>query len=391
MRHQIKKQFFLLTWSIFVFFAVFTGLFLYTNFINISPSSSLGRDYLAFWSASKLTLAGHPELAFDQDQLRSVARSVDKNIGIFGWFYPPTFQLLIIPIGIIEYRISFLAFIACTFLLFIISARKIQPDNNYIFAILGFPAIYVAVTFGQNSLLTATLAMLGLFYLNKNQVLAGALIGLLTIKPHLALLFPMALIIGGYWRSLITAGVTAILMIVLSIIELGTATWQAFLSNISVATSQLESGLLRWNVMTSTFANVRLLHGSTSLAYTLHIAMACIFTSGMIYVWRSSKDMALRGASLALATLNISPYMYDYELTWLAIPLLFLTARAKTKGWDKNETTILALVWTFPLVNALLELTELLKFSIAPIVELSALILIIKKSHREAFTKPINN
>jgi len=57
-------------------------------------------------------------------------------------------------------------------------------------------------------LLTAALAGAALLSLERRPILAGVFIGLLAIKPHLALLFPVALIAIGAWRTLLAAAVT---------------------------------------------------------------------------------------------------------------------------------------------------------------------------------------
>ena len=44
-----------------------------------------------------------------------------------------------------------------------------------------------------------------LLQLEARPLLAGLLLGLLTYKPHFGLLFPIALMFGGYWRALFAA------------------------------------------------------------------------------------------------------------------------------------------------------------------------------------------
>ena len=63
---------------------------------------------------------------------------------------------------------------------------------------------------------------------------------------------------------------------------------------------------------------------SVPLAYALHALVASGFLAAMLLVWHRSRDPLLRGASLAIACLACTPYAYEYELTWLAIPLLLL-------------------------------------------------------------------
>ncbi|WP_443798111.1 glycosyltransferase 87 family protein, partial [Burkholderia vietnamiensis] len=60
----------------------------------------------------------------------------------------------------------------------------------------------VALLAGQTSLASAALAGLGLLALNRRPVAAGICFALLTVKPQIAVLFPLALLCAAQWRAL---------------------------------------------------------------------------------------------------------------------------------------------------------------------------------------------
>ncbi len=375
-----KKRLQLFSWAFFVFSALFSGQFLFNNFISSNVQAPKpGRDFVAFWAASHLAKTGNAERSYDFESINSIAKSIDPETGSFGWFYPPTYQAITFPLSYIDYKASYFTFIFSTLLLFFISAKILSKKQAGAFIILAFPAIMVNIAFGQNSLLTAAIAALGMATLDKRPVIAGILLGILSIKPHLAILFPLAMALGRYWTALIAFVSTALAIIIASVMLLGQQVWVEFFKNIDSPALWLETGRIPWRIMTSPFANARLLGGSIETAYIIQGVFSFSLLATMIYIWIKTTDSALRGSILILATLGFSPYMYDYELTWLAIPLILLSVRGMEKGWLPKEKEILIFLWLVPLISFILRLTIPGSISIAPIAELLLLTLLIVK------------
>ena len=253
--------------------------------------------------------------------------------------------------------------------------------------IIAFPAVYLCIIYGQNSLITAALAMLAIHCLNRHQILAGLLAGLLATKPQLAVLFPLAFLAGSYWRAFTAAAATQLMLIICSLHYLGPATWRAFLGSASQPRIWLESGMLSWEKMISVFAFCRILGADTTLAYVLHGLVALGFIAAMLHVWRRSNDMHLRGSSLILATLATSPYVQEYEQVWLAIPLLLLTREGVLRGWLPWQREALLLGWLTPLFNWMLTAPEGQQASpVTLIVELALLAVTLRAMRRPLAT-----
>jgi hypothetical protein len=177
-------------------------------------------------------------------------------------------------------------------------------------------------------------------------------VGLLVIKPHLAILFPVALLAIGAWRSILAAAVTACGLMAAGTVVLGEATFKAWLASIATAQLLLENGGLPWEKMPTVFALARLLHAPIRVAYGLHIAVAVAATTVVWRVWRQSQDWQLRGAVLMVATFLISPYVFDYDLVWLAFPVAWMAIIGMRDGWLASERELLVVAWAFPLVMA---------------------------------------
>ena len=118
--------------------------------------------------------------------------------------------------------------------------------------------------------------------IERRPALAGVLIGLLTYKPHLGLLFPIALIAGGHWRAFATATIAAVLIAAASWLVFGSESWNAFFASIG-HTSQafLSDGWADWSKLHTAFGLTRTLGGSETLAWTMQIAVALLAAVGV--------------------------------------------------------------------------------------------------------------
>ena len=67
-----------------------------------------GSDFITFWAASHLALTGEPAAAFDMARIVAAEKiAVPANDGIFLWHYPPSFQLVILPLSLLPYLAAY--------------------------------------------------------------------------------------------------------------------------------------------------------------------------------------------------------------------------------------------------------------------------------------------
>lgn len=340
------------SWIFLVIFTLFLGTLIHESFISTTAKDPRpDRDFITFYAAAELAEAGRSVDAYDLNKMYAAEKAVWAKSEKYAWFYPPTFHAFVKPLVLLDYKPAFALFMLLTLGLYVYAARRLALNFNILFPVLAFPAVLVNLIYGQNAFLTASLAMLAFLHLTKKPWLSGVFIGLLVIKPQMAVLFPVMLICGRHWQAFIAAAMTAAVTCAASTWAIGMDSWPAFFDSLTAARSYLESGQLRWSQMISLFSDIKQLGGSTALAYDIHIIHAAILTALCAHVWLASKDMALRASALVLATLHFSPYMYDYELVWLAIPLILLSLRGIELGWIRFERELLLLAWLFPFID----------------------------------------
>ena len=122
---------------------------------------------------------------------------------------------------------------------------------------------------------------------------------LLTFKPHLGLLFPIALIAGREWRVLVTATIVASAMACASWLAFGADTWHTFVGNIG-HTSQafLSEGTADFKVQT-VFGLTRTLGGSEPVAWSLQAMVTLAAAAAVAALRRSSVRYEIKGSRLA--------------------------------------------------------------------------------------------
>jgi hypothetical protein len=210
---------------------------------------------------------------------------------------------------------------------------------------------------------------------------AGVFVGLLTIKPQLGMLLPIALICGREWRALGAAIVTAIVFLGLGMAVLGIDSLRAFLHGLplfSVWAAQATDLLV---VTPTVFSFLRLLGLPYFPALAVHGLVAAAVAVSVAWTWRKCREFSLRAAVLVVGTLLISPYIVDYDLAWLALPLAWFCGYAMRRGWRAGEREILVLLWLLPIL--LVPIHSILGLQLAPFAMLAFLLLLLRRVHEE--------
>jgi hypothetical protein len=303
-------------------------------------------DVLAFWGAGKAVLAGAPHAAYDL----AWQERVQTSAGFEGWYAfvnPPPFLLVAAPFAALPYPAAWLAWVATTYAAWAALAARAFPRLWPL--ALAFPGALIAAGHAQNGFVTGALLVGGVALLGRRPVLAGALLGALIVKPHLALLVPFWLAAGGQWRAFLAAGASAAGLLALSWLAFGSPTmlaytdsWQASAAIMRVADADF---LLR---MATPYAQARLFAGETA-ALVVAGAIALAMLALVVRSWRRfGNDPLASGALMLAATALASPYLFNYDLPFLVLPLLWLVREGLRDGFRPWEKLILAALWFAP-------------------------------------------
>ncbi|TGN94379.1 glycosyltransferase family 87 protein [Burkholderia sp. USMB20] len=350
----------------------------------------LAMDFSPIWSAARLAAHGHAIDAWHFPSLFAIEKlaipTMNAADGSLPWLYPPTMLLFVLPLGWLPYMFALVLWIGVTYALFAVTIRATVQRDAALLCALAFPGAFLAVIVGQTSLLTATLAGCGLLMLNRRPVIAGICFGLLTMKPQMAILFPLALLCAAQWRALAAWAATIAGGCALSTLAFGLGAWFAFAHGIHDAAQLVGAGHARLARMPTVFALATLAGWPAYVARGLQLLSAATAAIAVVYAWRGACSYALRAATLACACLIVSPYLYDYDLTWYGLVIAWYARYAWTHGWRRFDREWLLLMWVMPLAG--LVLVPHLSFQFMPLVTLASLALLVSRIAQERHDVP---
>lgn len=355
----------------------------------IDPAGSpVGADFLSFYAASALALGDRVADVY-RPALHHAAQAalVGRPVDYAAFFYPPPFLLVCLPLALVPYLAALAAWIGATGAAFVIVLRRFLAGTNAgLVAILAFPAVLLNAGHGQNGFLTTALLGGMALALGPRPILAGLLIGGLAIKPHLAILLPFGLMFLGAWRAIGAAAVAGLALCAASWLILGVEAWQGFSTVSTLARSALESELVGSAKMVSVFAAFRLLGAGLATAYA---AQAAVFALVLVALWRLARarpDPLAFGVAMVAATSLASPFLLDYDLTLLAVPLAWLLREANRDGFRPWEQAGMIAAFLLPLFARSIALG--LSLPLAPPVLFILSWLVLRRAHATCAKAP---
>jgi hypothetical protein len=340
---------------------------------------NIGRDFVAFHSAASLTMNGLAADTYDHEAIRAAQREViGAPVNFFPWFYPPPMLILVAPLALLPYFAALAFWLLAPLIALLLAIRRYTASAWASAAVLIFPGTAQSLLAGQNGVLSALIIVSGLLNLERRPVLAGAFLGALSYKPQMAAAVFAALLIGRYWRALAAALAVAILLAAASVVVLGLDPWLAFLRESQVARTFVENGRLPWMVMCTVFAAARLAGVDVPVAYALQAGVTCGALFALFVVWkRRDIPLAARAAVLVTVIPLTTPYAFGYDLTVLALALIWLARTGFETGLRRGELLVLAIAWVVPSAGAVL--AGLSGVLLAPVVLIALLGVLLRR------------
>ncbi len=322
---------------------------------------ALNMDFRVFWAAARLALSGDALAVFDQARL-----SAEHGVGTetrMPWLYPPGALTLVLPFGALSFSAAFvlwtvlsLTLLALALLPFIGGSRPL-----WIAAALA-PAYLPALVIGQTSLLWMAGLVAALAALNARRwVLAGVLIGCLTLKPQLGMMIPIALFAAGAWRTMFAATATAIILAGLPTLLYGIEYWLLLSAVIAEQGQIMIAQIGKLDLMVGPLALLASLGVPPDLAIKLQWLISAGSGLAVFLLWRSSRiGPDVKAAGLLSAILLSAPYLWYHEVALMAGIGLFLL-RAGILTANPAQFLLLVLFWLgagLQAINVFLDFTS---------------------------------
>ena len=314
------------------------------------PGKPMALDFDAFWAAGRLAVNGHAKQAYDNAAIEATERAATLMApGYLAFYYPPTALLLCLPLGLLGFTAALAAFLTAEMALLLAALRRILPQPWAWLPLLSFPGFVMNGLSGQNAPLSAACFAGAAIWLDSKPVLAGICLGGLVCKPQLAVCVPVALLAARRIRALLACGATALVFSLVSWLAFGAAAWRGFLANAPNARADIETIAIKWPKLQSFFGAVRLGGGGNGSAYAVQavVSVAALALLARL-AWRRPGG-GIEAALMVTTALLFTPFLYDYDLAILAVPMAWLMAEAQRTGWKPWEKILLLILFLTPL------------------------------------------
>jgi len=211
-------------------------------------------DFSHIWVSGILAGPEDPALVYNAltfSATRADLGGADACIVINHFVYPPTYLFFTYPLGLMPYVAAFAAWTVVTLLLYLVAIYLIVPRPIAILVALSPFPVFFNFFLGQNGFLLAGSIGLSLALMERRPRLSGVLLGLLTFKPQIGILFPFALLISRKWRVVVNAMATSVVLILISMVVFGYQGWPSFIHGLvdrgpSLSLISQESMRLEW-------------------------------------------------------------------------------------------------------------------------------------------------
>ena len=308
-------------------------------------------DFLVFWTAARAPPASiYDVAALTHAQAWAVVDLQDKR----PFAYPPTFLLLIEPFGRLPLLPALLAWSALGIGAFCAVSRQLVGRAWPL--MLVSPAFICAAATGQVTFIVGAGLMAGVLLAPKRPLLAGLAFGLVaTLKPQAALMVPLALMVGGHWRVLLTATLCGAAVGGASL-ALHRELWSQWLNVLPAFSRIIETDA--WDISIGVtpriFAHQMGLQGTPGEIAIIAVG-AALGVAAVVAAFRRTAPVQRYGA-LCVGYLLVSPYALWYELALLqpvAVALL-LQRDWKSRGAGVVAYTLFGRIFAVAAVAVLL-------------------------------------
>jgi len=282
------------------------------------------------------------------------------NGGEMLWSYPPHFNLFVSPLSLLPLSVSYALFMVVTLTFYVLVIRALAGPTFHTIAVLFLPLVVVIIRSGQNSFITGGLIAFTCLLVLRQSRWSGLPLGLMAIKPHLALGVGIWSLLDRRW-DLAALSLTVVAVVsLLATVAFGTAVWSTSLTAVARTADLLIEGRFPLFRMTSIYASALSFGIEHQIAMLLHLMTVGAALGALVALSRVKfPPRVFMGAGVFVSAL-ISPYNYDYDLAMLAAAACLLI-NTVARYARKAEQYIIAVVILSIGVNGL-ALTPILEY-----------------------------
>jgi hypothetical protein len=306
----------------------------------------IGRDFVNSWMGARAVVSGQVEELFHLTAYNREITALFGKLPPLNWSYPPVVLLFLGPLGWLPYLPALVLWSLAGFAAYLLAARSFGREGSYLAFVAVAPAIGICLFCGQNGFFTAALLILFFRFWDQRPWLAGLCLGLMLYKPHLVVLFPLALALSGRWRVFAAAALTTLGLIALTALVFGPQIWSDYVRLVGpVQKGVMETGSGFLTMMPTGFMQARMMGADLASARLVQIPFTLLALAALLWTFAKRRDPLLSIAVLVTASFVVTPYAFDYDMVVFGWLIALLWPRFDGP-WDR---VLLLVIWTLPI------------------------------------------
>jgi len=284
--------------------------------LSVSFSAEQG-DFAAFYTGAAIARDGDFHHLHDPARQIAIEKAiVPARAGYTYFVRPDVYAALLAPLALLPFRGAFAVWIALQMLILCAccwwAARRFGPDALPLAAL--FPLTVFSAAFGQDAVFWLGVLVVGWWLDERGRAFAGGLVfGLVLLKPHLAFLLPLAMMLQRRWRVLAGFALTAASEVLLSCAlagRTGVLTYIHFLRDRQAYLSPHPERMLNTASILRNFGS----HSAFAGAMLLVVAVVAAVLAMAAGPWWRALAAAVIGAMV------IAPHTIPYDAAWAILP-----------------------------------------------------------------------
>jgi hypothetical protein len=338
-------------------------------------------DSFALWSWGRFAGDYIASSIYDPAALRRAQLALGMAPGAsYPFAYPPSFLLVVWPLGQLPGAVACAVLVLVSLPLYLWATVGANWRSPALVAALAAPTTAIAIVSGQSGFLAAALLAGGMRLAASNPVAGGVLLGLLTYKPQLGLLVPVALVAARLWRTLAIAGLTAIHLVAVTTILFGAAIWPSWAASLPGFSRQFAAESSEIVHLMPTVLVALLQQGVAPATARLAQWVATAAAAAIVWSLFRSGPPQLAGAGLLVAAFLATPYGFVYDMPILATALIWIVAERHCAGdaLGTGEVVVMMSAMLSPIALA----AGTSRFPLAPLSLILLLAAMVRRRHR---------
>jgi hypothetical protein len=312
-------------------------------------------DSFALWSFGRFVDTQAAASIYDPAILRATQLALGMDpASFYAYPYPPSFLLVLWPLGWLPGWAMCAALTLITLPLYLWATVGRDWRSPAMLFALAAPTTTIGIVCGQSSFLSAAFLAGGLRLAAGHPIVGGMLFGLLTYKPQLGFLVPVALVSARLWRTLAAGALTVFGLVILTTLLFGGAIWPAWAAAfLSFSRHVPTASRPILYLMPTIFGAIARLGAAPETALLVQYVGTAL-AAALVWVLFRSGSRPLAGAALLVASLLATPYAFVYDMPIIATAVIWVVAERHRAGdaFGTGEVFVLILAMIAPVTLA---------------------------------------